>query len=270
MEDWMAAIDYRTETGLEGKKQYHIQCAAGDIAPIVIVPGDQARVATIVERLTGAKKIAENRGLITYTGEFSGIPVSVTSTGMGGASAAIVYEELINLGARYLVRVGSVAALQPDICKGDLSIPYACIRDDGASQYYVPSNYPAAADPVLYSCLVDAAMEKGVRYRTGINWTHSAFYARSQEYFRRWWRKGVITLEMEASTLMIIGTLRGVYTAFIGTVYENRILQAGGDEMDLSVEHSTMDDVVRGVNNSIDIALQGAVKAFELHNKQEK
>lgn len=268
MQEWMAAIDYRDETGLEGRKQYHIQCSAGDIAPIVIVPGDQARVLKIVDKLAGARKIAENRGLITYTGEYAGTPVSVTSTGMGGPSAAIVYEELINLGARYLIRVGSVASLQPNIKRGDLSIPYACIRDDGASVYYVPENYPAAADPFLYTALMEEARKRDVRFHTGINWTHSAFYARSQEYFRQWWRKGVITMEMEASALLVIGTLRGVATAFIGTVYENRILQTKGDGVDLSVKDVSEEVIKRGVENSIEIALQGAVNAFKANSKR--
>ncbi|MDY7026968.1 MAG: nucleoside phosphorylase [Spirochaetota bacterium] len=263
MQDWMAAIDYFKESGLEDKRQYHIQCSAGDVAPIVIVPGHQGRVEKIVNHLDGAHKISENRGLITYTGTYSGVPVSVTSTGMGGPSAAIVYEELINIGARYLVRVGSVAALQPDISKGDISLPFACIRDDGASRYYVPENYPAAADPELYSSLVAEAKASGHTYWTGINWTHSAFYTRSNEYFRQWWRKRVITLEMEAAALMVIATLRGASAAFIGTVYENRILQATDDGVDLSVKNVTEKDIQLGEEHAIRIALKGAVRAFQ-------
>jgi uridine phosphorylase len=262
----MATIDYRERNGLENEPQYHIRCTAGDIAPIVIVPGDQGRVMTIVKQLSAAKKISENRGLITYTGEYEGIPVSVTSTGMGGPAASIVYEELINLGAKYLLRVGSVAALQPDIKTGDISIPYACIRDDGASQYYVPPNYPAAADPILYSSLIEEAKKLRVRYRTGINWTHSAFFARSQEYFSQWARKGVISMEMEASALLVIGTLRGISAAFIGTVFANRINQAKGEEMDLSVKDFDSKIIEQGVKKSIEIALKGAVRAFRQTN----
>ncbi len=263
MQSWMADINYLEGTGLEGQKQYHIQCAEGDIAPIVIVPGDQGRVLKIVDKMTSAKKIMENRGLITYTGEYKGTPVSVTSTGMGGPAASIVYEELINIGAKILVRVGSVAALQPGMKKGDLSIPFACIRDDGASRYYVPDNYPAVADPFLYSALVEEAKKTGVSFHTGVNWTHSAFFSRSQEYFHQWNRKGVISMEMEASALMVIGSLRGVSTAMIGTVYANRYLQAAGDEVDLSVKDFQSDAVTGGVDKSIEIALNAAVRAFQ-------
>ncbi len=143
MENWMQQVNYALVTGVEGKFQYHIQCGPGDIAPIAIVPGDQGRVAKIIEHIDGPVKIAENRGLITYKGTFDGIPVSVTSTGMGGPAAGIVYEELINLGAKVLLRIGSMAAIQPDIARGDISIPVACVRDDGLTPYYVPENYPA-------------------------------------------------------------------------------------------------------------------------------
>jgi uridine phosphorylase len=262
MEQWMSEIDYRLATGLEDREQYHIKCTGGDIAPIVLVPGDPGRVLTIAGYLAHSKKVADNRGLVTFTGEYEGVPVSVTSSGMGGPSAAIVYEELINIGAKYIVRVGSVAALQREIDPGDLSIPYACIRDDGVSHYYVPHNYPAVADPLLYFALLETANEKNVKYWTGINWTHSMFYARSKEYFRRWARKNILTMEMEAATLMVIGTLRGAKTAFIGTVFENRIRQTEGDSMDLSVRSAKKERVREGVESSIEIALQGAVKAF--------
>ena len=258
----MSEIDYRSATGVEDKEQYHIQCSRGDVAPIVLVPGDPGRVSTIAEHLTRSEKVADNRGLVTFTGEYEGVPVSVTSSGMGGPSAAIVYEELINIGARFIVRVGSVAALQREIDPGDLSIPYACIRDDGVSHYYIPHNYPAVADPHLYLALLETAQEKKIKYWSGINWTHSTFYARSKEYFRRWSRKNVLTMEMEAATLMVIGTLRGIKTAFIGTVFENRIRQTEGGTMDLSVKSAKKERVKEGVQVSIEIALQGAVKAF--------
>lgn len=262
MDSIYAEMDYREDTGLEGHEQYHIRLKRGDIAPVVLVPGDPGRVEKIAAKLTGSRKIADNRGMVTVSGSYRGCDVSVTSTGMGGPSAAIAYEELINCGAQILVRVGSVAALQPEIAPGDLSLPYACIRDDGATRYYVPDNYPAAADPRLYQALLDAAAKQEVALWTGINWTHSAFYARSRDYFLQWSRKNVVTLEMEAATLMVIGSLRKVATAFIGTVFENRILQTRQEKMDLSVVSYKQEKVARGVEASIDIALEGAINAF--------
>ncbi len=260
MEQWLAAIDYSQPTQTEDVEQYHLRCRKGDIGKAVIVPGDPGRAEMIAGFLSGVKTVGDNRGLITYTGTYRDTPISVTSTGMGGPSAAIVYEELINIGAEVLVRVGSVAALQDDINPGDLSIPYGCIRDDGATQYYVPANFPAVPDPRLYQSLVKHAEAEGVRHWKGINWTHSAFFARSPEYWLAWSRKRVLTLEMEAATLMTIAYLRGVAAAFIGTVFENRFRQARSEQMDLSVPSYTKPEVAAGVEASIRIALEACVE----------
>ncbi|POZ93414.1 nucleoside phosphorylase, partial [Petrotoga halophila] len=208
--------DFRVPTGLENQIQYHIQCGPGDVAPVVIVPGDQGRVESIISKLHDPKKVSENRGLITYTGYHEDYPVSVTSTGMGGPSASIVYEELINIGAKILIRIGSVAGLQEEIEEGDVIIPHACVRDDGASQYYVPQNFPAVASPEVYLRLISAAKSLNLDFKTGINWSHSCFYNRDPEYFQRWSRYRVVSMDMEASSLFVVSSLRGVKAGFIG------------------------------------------------------
>ncbi|WP_324715566.1 nucleoside phosphorylase [Carboxydochorda subterranea] len=258
MEGHLERSDYRQPTGLEGKRQYHIACGPGDVPSTVIVPGDQGRVPLIVSELANARLIADNRGLITYRGRYRDVDVGVTSTGMGGPSAAIAYEELINLGVTVLIRVGSVAGLQPELEEGDLVIPYACVRDDGVSRYYVPENYPAAASPPVYQALIQAAGEMGYRFHTGINWTHSAFYARTPEYFDQWVRKRVVSMEMEAAALMVVASLRGVHSGFIGTVYANRYRQSRSERVDLSVDSPSRDVIQRGVRASIRIALEAA------------
>jgi uridine phosphorylase len=262
MEDWLVDIDYRQANDLEGKLQYHIQCQKGDVAPVVIVPGDQGRVEKIIAKFDDCRKIAENRGLITYTGTYKNVPMSVTSTGMGGPGAAIVYEELINIGARALVRIGSVAALQPEINIGDTVIPYGCIRDDGVTRYYIPENYPAVATPFLHKALVAEAEEHKVKYWAGINWTHSAFFARSKKYFQQWANKGVISMDMEASALMIITQLRKVEGAFVGTVYQNRYNQTHNAKMDLSVGSPKSEAIELGNERSIGLALDALARIY--------
>ncbi|MGC9321895.1 MAG: nucleoside phosphorylase [Kosmotogaceae bacterium] len=254
--------DYREPVGLEGKFQYHIECQAGDIAPVVIVPGDQGRVEKIVSRLSNTRKIAENRGLITYTGEFKGKPVSVTSTGMGGPSASIAYEELINVGARVLIRIGSVAGLQEYVNEGDIVVPYGCVRDDGASNYYVPENFPAVPSPDVYSSLTASARTLGRKIVTGINWTHSCFYKRDPVYFQSWSRRRVVSLEMEASALFVISYLRGVKAGFIGVCYANRYKQSAGSKVDLSVKNLRRDQIEDSVKDAIEITLTAIEKMY--------
>lgn len=263
MGSYLETVDYRTPLGLEGREQYHLSCKPGDVAPVVLVPGDQGRVGKIVSQLDKAEKKAENRGMITYTGTYQGWPVSVVSTGMGGPSAAIAYEELANLGATTILRVGSMAALQPDVAEGEVIIPHACVRDDGASQYYVALNYPAVASPVVYHALLSSAAGLAIPVRTGINWSHSCFYSRSPEYFQNWARKRVVSMEMEGATLFVVASLRGINAGLIGTCYANRSRQAAGTEVDLSVPPIDREVIERGVQSSIKIALEAVKRLYE-------
>lgn len=251
------------KTGLEGQKQYHIRCKEGDIAPVVIVPGDQGRVKKIIDQFDEKELIADNRGLITYTGKYNGYPVSVTSTGMGGPSCSIVYEELINIGAKVLIRLGSVASLQEEIDEGDIVIPYACIRDDGATRYYVPDNYPAAADPDVLSILRTNAFKSNLKFHSGINWTHSFFYCRESDYFLNWARKGVVSMEMEAAALFVISSLRNVKSAFVGICYANRYRQIKGINMDLSVEDPDRDVIQVSTKKSISLILNSLEEIYK-------
>ena len=106
---------------LDGEKQYHIQLKEGDIADFVILPGDPGRVDFIAEHFDDAKEIAFNREYKTVTGTYKGRPVSVTSTGIGCPSAAIAIEELANIGAKTLVRLGTSGAMQDHTRIGDSS-----------------------------------------------------------------------------------------------------------------------------------------------------
>jgi uridine phosphorylase len=255
-------VDYRKPIGLEGKFQYHIQCQSGDIAPVVIVPGDQGRVEKIVKELSDVKKIADNRGLITFTGKYHDFPVSVTSTGMGGPSASIVYEELINIGAKVLIRIGSVAGLQENVDEGDIVIPYGCVRDDGASNYYIPPNYPAVPSPEVYSVLMESVKESHKKYHTGINWTHSCFYNRDPEYFQSWSRRRVVSMEMEASALFVVASLRDVKAGFVGICYANRYQQTINKKADLSVGNPSRKHIEESVKDSIQITLKAISKLY--------
>mgnify|MGYP000270156360 CR=1 FL=1 len=108
------ALDKESKTA--GKKQYHIHLKPGDIGKIcAFLPGDPARSDRVAKYLDNAEFVAVNREHRTFTGFYKGVKVSVTSTGMGCPSAAIAAEELMNIGAECLIRIGSSAALQEDI-----------------------------------------------------------------------------------------------------------------------------------------------------------
>ena len=106
-------------------EQYHIRCKQGDVGRYVLLPGDPGRSELIAAHFDDARQVASNREYTTYTGTLNGVPVSVTSTGIGGPSTAIAVEELCAIGADTLIRVGTSGAMQNFLRNGDLVIAQA-------------------------------------------------------------------------------------------------------------------------------------------------
>ncbi len=202
-----------------GQKQYHITLEQGDIGEYVLLPGDPARSDIVAKFLDDAKLVGHNREHRSFTGSYKGVRVSVTSTGMGCPSAAIAAEELINIGAKVLIRIGSSAALDPEIQIGDLMISTAAMKNEGTSRFYVPDNFPAVPDFEFTHQLIQTARrrlaETGERVFIGVNSSDDAFYGETPEFVDSLRKLKIMNIEMEASALYTIGHLRGVRTACI-------------------------------------------------------
>jgi uridine phosphorylase len=123
------------------------------VAERVLLPGDPGRALRLAQQLLDAPKMLNHhRGLWGYTGAAAdGAPLTIQSTGLGGPSAAIVTEELIALGARRLVRVGSCGAVA-DLPLGSLVIAEAVLARDGASRALGAAE-TLPADPGLLTAL---------------------------------------------------------------------------------------------------------------------
>lgn len=215
------------------KKQPHILCDTQDIGKIVLLPGDPGRAEYIAKNyFERTKRIAQNREFTTYTGYFKGIKISTTSTGIGSPSTAIAVEELINIGAKVLIRVGTCGgALKKEILPGSIIIPTATIREEGTTKEYLPPEFPAVADYNTVQALEKSAKKLKVKYFTGINRTHDGFYGQSKN-IKQWgsiyinqrmkdWEYPLLSSEMECAPLFLIGTLRGVKTGAVLAVNAN-------------------------------------------------
>lgn len=202
-----------------GQKQYHIALEVGDIGDYVLLPGDPARSDIVAKYLDDAKFIANNREHRTFTGYYKGVKISVTSTGMGCPSATIAAEELINIGAKTLIRIGSSAALDPRINIGDLMISTAAMKNEGTSRFYVPDNFPAVPDFEFTQKLIETAkdMTEGTDEKVyiGICSTDDAFYGETPEFLDNLRKLKIMNIEMEASAIYTVGHLRDVRTACI-------------------------------------------------------
>ena len=130
----------------EHGEQYHIGLNKGDVGEYVILPGDPKRCEKIAAYIDDAKLIADRREYTTYTGFLNGTKVSVTSTGIGGPSASIALEELVNIGAKTFIRVGTCGGIDTNVKGGDIVIATGAIRMEGTSKEYAPIEFPAIAN----------------------------------------------------------------------------------------------------------------------------
>src|SRR5215207_5628766 len=141
----------------------HLRAEPGDYAPAVLCPGDPRRAEYIARTfLDDARLVNEERWMLGYTGTFDGKPISVQASGMGCPSAAIVYEELVQLGARRIIRVGTCGALQPHMAMADVVIAMAATPSDQTALTYTGGEpHAPTADWRLVSLAARLALERG-------------------------------------------------------------------------------------------------------------
>jgi DeoD family purine-nucleoside phosphorylase len=185
------------------------------VAERVLLPGDPGRAMRLAHLLLESPRMLNHhRGLWGYTGAAAdGEPLTVQSTGMGGPSAAIVCEELITLGARRLVRVGTCGALAGDLSLGELIVAESALAEDGASRA-LGGQGPALPDPELHAALAAAA--NGAR--SGPIVSADLFYDPDPDRPARWRAAGALAVEMEAATVFRVADRRGVAAACIVAV----------------------------------------------------
>jgi uridine phosphorylase len=202
---------------IHAEKQHHIDMKEGDIAPTVLIPGDPGRVKVFAELMDEAHKVAEKREYITYTGKKDGVAISCTSTGLGCPPTAIGVEELIRIGAKNIIRIGTCGALQPFLKPGHMIIATGAVRGEHTSEEFISMEYPAVADYRVVRALVDACEKLGIPYHLGIIRTHDAFYLESPwafgDYRKRlqpWVDMGILALENESSSLFVISSMHNI------------------------------------------------------------
>lgn len=232
----------------------HIHAEPGDVAPIVLLPGDPGRAERVASRLEDARCYNEFRGLLGYAGLFKGTRLSVQTTGMGAPSAAIVVEELAMLGAKTLIRIGTCGGSGPDVQPADLVIATAACPLDGTSRQYLGGDaYAPAASYRVVHALAEAAEASGTRHHVGLVATEDALYAVTPGWSETWSARGVLAQEMEASAVFTVAALRGLEAGCI--------LLASNS----SGHHERLpdDELVPAIDRMIDVALEAAVALAE-------
>lgn len=264
-------------TIMNDEVRFHLKIKNGDVGRYVILPGDPGRVPKIAALLDNAQQIAQNREYNIYTGTLNGTKVSVCSTGIGGPSAAIAVEELIDSGATTFIRVGTSGGIDLSVFGGDLIIAEAAIRAEGTSYEYLPQGYPSIADFDVTTALVSAAKElsteePGNRYHVGVVHSKDSFYgevnpdgsAVGDNIKSRWdsyVKCGCLTSEMECAAIYAVGTVRSVFPKKIRC---GGVLTAlwNAERSKRNMPDNITDDSTRGI--------KCAVRAIELLIEKDK
>ena len=251
----------------EDNKMYHIGVAPGQVGRYVLLPGDPKRCKKIAAYFDDPVFIADNREYVTYTGKLEGVPVSVTSTGIGGPSASIAMEELKMCGADTFIRVGTAGGMDLNVQSGDIVIANGAIRMEGTSKEYAPIEWPAVADFEITTALYQAAGNLGFNKHVGVVECKDAFYGQhkpedlpvSYELLNKWysWLKlGCKASEMESAALFTVGAYLKVRVGAVLFIMSNQERVKQG--LSNVIEHDT------------DKAIRTAVEALRILIRQDQ
>lgn len=221
---------------------YHIGFGRDDLGAqpptVALLSGDPDRAKLIAERyFHDPRMLSEHRGLNSYVGALPGGRAILSCTsGMGAPSLSIVVNELVQLGVRQIIRIGTCGSIQAYVPPGSIVITRAALCRQGAAVDIAPPEYPAAADPFLTVALVKAARELQVDHHLGITASVDTFYEGQERtesanpHLLRWLQGiteeyrhlNVLNYEMESGTLFKMGGVYGFAAATVCGVVAQR------------------------------------------------
>lgn len=225
------------------------------IEKYVLLPGDSGRIDKMLKYLTDVKEVNINREFRSLNGKYKGIKISMVSTGIGCPAAAIAVEELANIEAEVLIRIGTCGGLLKEMQPGDIVIPKEAVCFDGTTKEYKPEIKKIEANKEITESLIEAAKKFGAKYFVGINRTHDAFYEPT-ENFVKLVGQGLISSEMECSAVFLVSKLRNLKAGAILVVNTpeppEEVLK------DPNIVYRLVDEnrVQQGIDKAIEIALE--------------
>jgi uridine phosphorylase len=196
-----------------------------ELAERVLLPDDPGQALAVAQALLEKppRMFNHTRGLWGYTGIApDGEPLTIQATGIGGPSAAIVCEELIALGARRFVRIGTCIAHDETLPLGTLLAPESVLPLDGASAA-LGARGRLRPDAALFGRLVEAGAAAAVVASTDL------FYDRTDGRAR----DGATATEMETAAILGVAALHAVAAACVlGVAREAGGRRLEGDELE--------------------------------------
>lgn len=213
----------------------HIACEPGDIAPLVIMPGDPLRAARIAkDYLTDVTEVSNVRGIGVYTGKMLGQPMTVMASGMGVPSLSIYATELYTqYGVERICRVGTCGAISNDVKVKDVIVAATAHTNSAVSSFSIPgvSLSLAASFPMMRGA-VETAAARGVEPHVGAVYTSDFFYSSRTDVVGALAELGTLGVEMEAAGLYACAQRAGKEALAVLTVSDHLFDPSG----DLSAE----------------------------------
>ena len=231
----------------------HIGAASGEIAPIVLFPGDPLRAKWIAENfLDGAQLYSEVRGMLGFTGTWNGHRVSVQGSGMGQPSMSIYANELFDsYDVQTIVRVGSCGGLTERVGMRDIIIANGACTDSGINRTrFHGLDYAPVADFSLLRAAVEASEALSLQGRThvGLLYSSDQFYTTRPELTEPLVAHGALAVEMETSALYTLAAYRQRRALSICTVSDHLVTH----------EETTSQEREQTFGDMIEIALRAA------------
>ncbi len=237
---------------------YHIGFGTDDLpsgTTLALMSGDPGRSELIAtQHLTGARELSRHRGLDSFVAQLpSGKSVVCATSGMGAPSMSIVVNELVAVGIRTIIRIGTCGSIQANLPPGSVVVASASLSNQGATADIAPPAFPAAADPFLTVDLAKAAAAAGYEHAVGVVASTDTFFegqersssSANPHLLRRlvgqteeYRNLGVQAYEMEAGTLFTMGLVYGFRAGCVlgvvaqRTAGEQPVLEAKGQAVD--------------------------------------
>ena len=202
-------------------------CEPEDISEVVLLTPFDSTLNDLKARAGG---VSEFKGFCEgFTGKFNGIRGTVLNSRVGSPVASDCTYYLRFTPCRSIIFTGLIGALQPNIRVGDIIVPTAALRGEGASRYFVDEAYPAVADFTLLRT-ISTVLEKvftdsGTELHYGPIYTTDAFAAETKEFLEEWSERRLLGIEMETSAIYVLASLYGMKAASIHIVSDNPIVK---------------------------------------------
>lgn len=223
----------------------HIEAAEGDIAPVVLMPGDPLRARRIAETLLDdVRQVSGIRNMLAFTGSVQGRPVSVMGSGMGAPSMTLYATELFRFyGVERIVRVGTCGAYAASLQLGDIVIASAAHTDSAINDKRIPGvRFAPAATFGLVRAAVAAAEDEGIAAHVGPIFSSDHFYLMGQETIDALRDHGTLAVDMETAALYAVAAAEGGEALTVLTVSDHiyRDEQMSADDRESKMRDAAM------------------------------